>query len=1084
VGLRRLRKGLLSDLSLLVRIAKQLQDTVQNGEIENIVYELLDELILKAFKVVERAVRFHDIWNQDVEGGNALEYSAPNNRPPTPPVDLSSDTQSSSGAEQGRESLEEDRSAMPRESMQKPDNDEIKQVTNHLQNEVETSSPRRQSIQEAPVPSQLASRPLSISANRISVSHRLSYIGKGSAAQRDNLASERLSAAYDSFTSLLGIFLGLHIKSRSSHELAATTHRSVVACRQLIAVVEEIWARDGRQQDSLQAARDVMYARLAEIVKTTKDMLTTAQNDDILDPDHGQQLVLTTTSCIRAAGDCVSKARQTIERIGDFEFEANGIAFSDQILAALPETHTSQPSLSGSESFSINRSGSTREKPLPTPPEPTSRPPPPPQLSLSIDAKPLPEPPRLSPIVSPDSTLQSILLDSPDTGYSQSSESSLPPQSIAVPLEPSKDVNFAIGQAISPAVYSHLPRVDSVNASVSSVTDTNSTWRNSVPESAASVVSHTSTRATTPEHSPIQPQEGVVINRSGSVSEIQSLTSEESIVEEHVLETTYAHELIPSKDGQVLGGSLPALIERLTAHDSTPDVTFVTTFYLTFRLFTTPMEFAQGLVDRFEYIGHSSTVGLPVRLRIYNVFKQWLETHWQPDTDCEVLPLISDFANKKLAVVLVSAATRLLELITKVSERGDRAICPRIVSALGKTSTSVTSFSSIDIQIPTPNVSKSQLNALRATKVGGPPCTVLDFDPLELARQFTIIESRIFCSIAPEELLANEWTKKADSRAVNVRAMSTLSTDLANLVADSILQFEEPKKRSTIIKQWVKIAMKCLELNNYDSLMAIICSLNSSMILRLKKTWDLVSQKTKTRLEELGAIVDVGKNYHVLRERLKDLVAPCIPFVGLYLTDLTFVHAGNPEERELPGVEPKRFVINFDRYTKTAKTIGQLQRFQVPYRLAAIPEMQEWMEGLIQRIRDSDSANVQSYYRRSLFLEPRENQGNQPKSYWQSTQSSNSSNPQPQYQAHQYQSQPQYQSHPQFQQPQSQYQGKPQYLAQQGVQQPNNDSLGYLERHSSKESVGGMSGRERFDLFGSFSSSRSSDTKVGSPDSN
>jgi len=223
-------------------------------------------------------------------------------------------------------------------------------------------------------------------------------------------------------------------------------------------------------------------------------------------------------------------------------------------------------------------------------------------------------------------------------------------------------------------------------------------------------------------------------------------------------------------------------------------------------------------------------------------------------------------------------------------------------------------------------------------------------------------------------------------------------------------------------------------------LMAIICSLNSSMVLRLKKTWDLVSQKTKSRLEELCTIVDVGKNYFVLRERLKDLVAPCIPFVGLYLTDLTFVHAGNPATRELPGLEPKRHVINFDRYVKTAKTIGQLQRFQVPYRLAAVPELQEWMEAQIQRIRECDTANVQSYYRRSLVLEPRENQGAQSKPHWYSSQTSNQS------------------------------------VQQQHAttQHSDTDPMGY---HASKESVGGMSGKEKFDLFSSFSLRRNSDPK-------
>jgi hypothetical protein len=156
--------------------------------------------------------------------------------------------------------------------------------------------------------------------------------------------------------------------------------------------------------------------------------------------------------------------------------------------------------------------------------------------------------------------------------------------------------------------------------------------------------------------------------------------------------------------------------------------------------------------------------------------------------------------------------------------------------------------------------------------------------------------------------------------------------------------------------------------------MAIICSLNSSMVMRLKKTWELVSAKTKVRLDELKTITDVGRNYAVLRQRLQNHVAPCIPFVGIYLTDLTFIDVGNGTTRQLPGESgsDSMSVINFDKHMKTAKIIGQLQSFQVPYRLTAVPEMQEWMETQIQRVRSSDQANVQSYYRRSLLLEPRE----------------------------------------------------------------------------------------------------------------
>ena len=256
---------------------------------------------------------------------------------------------------------------------------------------------------------------------------------------------------------------------------------------------------------------------------------------------------------------------------------------------------------------------------------------------------------------------------------------------------------------------------------------------------------------------------------------------------------------------------------------------------------------------------------------------------------------------------------------------------------------------------------------------------MLDFDPLEIARQITLYKSRIFCAIQPDELLASEWTKKSGSKAVNVKAMSALSTDLANLVADTILVPVEPKKRALTIKQWVKIAKICLELNNYDSLMAIICSLNSSMVLRLKRTWDLVSQKTLGKLDYLKTVVDISRNYAVLRQRLQCHVAPCLPFVGIYLTDLTFIDVGNPPTRQLRSdcSQDGVTVINFDKHMKTAKVISELQRFQYPYRLQAVPEMQDWIDCQISRMRNNEQANVQNYYRRSLLLEPRESPASQ-----------------------------------------------------------------------------------------------------------
>jgi hypothetical protein len=128
-------------------------------------------------------------------------------------------------------------------------------------------------------------------------------------------------------------------------------------------------------------------------------------------------------------------------------------------------------------------------------------------------------------------------------------------------------------------------------------------------------------------------------------------------------------------------------------------------------------------------------------------------------------------------------------------------------------------------------------------------------------------------------------------------------------------------------------------------------------------------------LKHLQAIVEPSQNNKVLRARLQGHVPPCLPFLGMFLTDLTFVDIGNPATKTS---DSGLTLVNFDKHTRTAKIIGELQRFQIPYRLTEVPDLQEWIRYQVERVRELETQqgnSVQvSYYRKSLLLEPRETQ--------------------------------------------------------------------------------------------------------------
>ncbi|GAA6048653.1 hypothetical protein JCM3770_002002 [Rhodotorula araucariae] len=537
-------------------------------------------------------------------------------------------------------------------------------------------------------------------------------------------------------------------------------------------------------------------------------------------------------------------------------------------------------------------------------------------------------------------------------------------------------------------------------------------------------------------------------------------------------------------DGHVSGGTLRCLVERMTLHDTTIDAAFSNTFLLTFRMFTTPLELADLLWARFDLAPprHPDTGAelavdemktwtaqklTPIRLRIYNLLKTWVESFWLHAHDREIVDSLLEWCSGRLKAAMPSASTRLADLVQKrvtaaqqeqaqaqrdsTDEFGVRhnnlsspslasgssspslngsslslstsntttpassirngltggGLLHRMQSAdklkAGKTLVPFSSLSSgstgaqdaysptsaAAASAPPPLITKSLVAALRPALSGRTPllANVTELDPLELARQLTIMESRVYCAIRADELLgagngaAGGSGDKAGgsgadvakvAEAPNVRKMSALSTRLTGWITETILGEQEQKRRTSLLKFYIKLGDRLLALANYNALFAVFTALNSSTVTRLRKTWDGLAPKYRTIFETLRKATDHGRNYSEYRQKIRQAVPPCLPFVGLFLTDLIFVFEGNRAERPSPA-DPSLLLINFDRYHKMARIVGELQRFQSPYTLVEVPEMQAYLSQELEGLKRGQDA--QTLYRQSLMIEPRQNSG-------------------------------------------------------------------------------------------------------------
>jgi son of sevenless-like protein len=116
-------------------------------------------------------------------------------------------------------------------------------------------------------------------------------------------------------------------------------------------------------------------------------------------------------------------------------------------------------------------------------------------------------------------------------------------------------------------------------------------------------------------------------------------------------------------------------------------------------------------------------------------------------------------------------------------------------------------------------------------------------------------------------------------------------------VATKIVYSPTLKARVNALKYFAQTALYCREYKNFNGVTGIVAGLAVAPVSRLHKTWAAFAEKfpkTSTAYHDLAELVSPKGQYGNYRKVLKELTPPAIPFLGVYLTDLTFVELGNP----------------------------------------------------------------------------------------------------------------------------------------------------------------------------------------------
>ena len=408
----------------------------------------------------------------------------------------------------------------------------------------------------------------------------------------------------------------------------------------------------------------------------------------------------------------------------------------------------------------------------------------------------------------------------------------------------------------------------------------------------------------------------------------------------------------------VRGGTLLALVEQLTRHDRL-DSSFNSTFLLTYKSIMSATDLWDMLMRRFntqppnglsqeQYKIWEQQKQKPIRHRVVNVVKMWIDQYWMEaadETSNNLVRSIHDFA-RSILYPTQEAMAKLIMGVCDARMAGKHDPFARRMMV------------NINLPGPAPILPKN----LRKLKFP-------DIDVLEFARQLTILDYRFYSKITPKECMAKMWSAKEmgespDEAFPNIRAMILHSNQLTNWVGDMILKQTAIKSRVVVIKSFVAIAEKCRQFHNYSTMTSIISTFSAAAIDRLKRTWSEVPPKTMSMLEHMQRLMNATENFKNYKEVLQYTQPPCVPFFGVYLADMVQIHEGLTNE--LRGTN----LINFYKRSRAADTTQGIQKFQmVPYRLSPVPELQEYICQNIQRAVDLTES-----YSRSLEVEPREDE--------------------------------------------------------------------------------------------------------------
>lgn len=362
----------------------------------------------------------------------------------------------------------------------------------------------------------------------------------------------------------------------------------------------------------------------------------------------------------------------------------------------------------------------------------------------------------------------------------------------------------------------------------------------------------------------------------------------------------------PLMEGPALrAGTLNHIVQRVTSDDAAHESEALHALITMHKLFCTSQTLLSKLVERYNVpAGAVAASRVPaIKLRVGVVAKTWIEMQFS-DFSADGCRLLSD----------------LEKLIAAMKDDGHERLAVSLEDAIRKQR----DIESMKPPPPPPPAQQPQSPPM-SFEEAMVACNTLfaEANEADIAAQLTLVDAELFRQVRPSELVNQNWNRRATKHeSPTVLAIIARSNHTALWVATTVLSQLLVSQRAKVVSKFIVIAEHLRKLQNFNSLMGVLAGLTMSPVARLNHTFSSVKAPHLALFEQLQELMNPTGSFKAYRDALRQCSGMTLPYLGTYLSDLTFLGDGNPDL--LDGPDGTK-LINFKKHELVWGVIGQLR---------------------------------------------------------------------------------------------------------------------------------------------------------------